>query len=262
MLHAPRAGCFGMAGGHCPVPPSACRCGRYGRLGIMGGAMEQIRNRAAGTRPWPVLRRPLRPGEVTVREYARKIGHTPEYVQNFWKPLDGFPDPLFEKPSAGRHGGGRGELVYSEAALDDFRFRYPRLWGYPSVRLVLGHHLDERVSLTGFADVTGLDVPARAGDPGPPAAGADGLHRLGDLVTWHNNLAGPWPALAVTPLGPGEHITLPGFARLVNRHRKTVSQYRATPGFPGPEPDGRYRLGKLASWWNNRPGKRPPRPAG
>jgi len=210
---------------------------------------------------YPVIQRPLPPGLTTLREYAPRVGRTPEYLEIRWRKLEGFPAPLYELPSAARNGGGQGELVYSETALDAFRELHPSLWGHRSVRLVIARRLDERVTVAQFAEITGLDAGRAAARPGCPPAGDDGRRALGDLVAWHNASPGPEPALAVTPLGARELVTVTAFARLVERDPKTVRQYQGTPDFPGARDGKRYLLGQMARWWNGRGLKPGPVPA-
>ena len=57
-------------------------------------------------------------------------------------------------------------------------------------------------------------------------------------------------------ISPGQRVTLGWFAdHAAQVARKTVTQYRGTPGFPAPGPDGRYRYGDPAAWWRSRPGR-------
>jgi hypothetical protein len=205
------------------------------------------------------LQPPLAPGLVTLGDYAESIGRTKAYLQVHWKPADGFPEPTGELPPRGRHGGGRGELVYSRAALDAFRLERDSLRVARSSRLIIGHSLEEWVTLEEFGGICGI---TRAPDrfPGCPPAGALGLRRLADLVAWHNTLPpAAGPRLTITPLGPRELVTKTGFARIVGVHPTTVAQYRHDPEFPSPaDAKGKlYRLGQMASWWNARPGKVP-----
>jgi hypothetical protein len=64
------------------------------------------------------------------------------------------------------------------------------------------------------------------------------------------------PPLDDAGIGPGQRITLGWFAdHAAKVARKTVTQYRGTPGFPLPASDGRYWYGDLAAWWRSRPGR-------
>ena len=209
---------------------------------------------------YPLLTPPLPPGLVTLDDYGGSIDRTARYLQTYWSPQPGFPKPKGELPGRGRHGGGRRVKVYSAGELDEFRARHDTLWGHRSIRLIIGHHPGELVTLEQFARISGIGAdPGRF--PGCPPPGDDGRRRLGDLIAWHNDLpAAAGPPLAVTPLGKDELITVTGFARLVGVHRTNVEQYsRLDPGFPVPAMGTRYRLGVLARWWNSRPGKRPSR---
>lgn len=212
---------------------------------------------------YPVIHGPLPPHLVTLDAYGPSIGRSKAYIQGHWRPLEGFPQPVNEMPSRGRHGGGRGELVYPRAALDAFRREHDNLWGLRSTRLIVGHDPGERVTLEEFAAICA--TCGATPDPDPrrrPASRADagGRRTLRAMIAWHNTLpAAAGPALAVTPLGPDELVTQTGFARLVDVHPTTVFQYRDDPDYPPSADAGGklYRLGALAAWWNGRPGKSP-----
>jgi hypothetical protein len=64
---------------------------------------------------------------------------------------------------------------------------------------------------------------------------------------------------------PDERVTLGGFAGVIGKDRKTVTQHRDRPGFPTPGPDRKYSLTDLLRYWNTRTGRRgptlPPSPA-
>jgi hypothetical protein len=64
---------------------------------------------------------------------------------------------------------------------------------------------------------------------------------------------------------PDERVTLGGFAAVIGKDRKTVTQHRDRPGFPAPGPDRKYSLADLLRYWNTRTGRRgparPPSPA-
>jgi hypothetical protein len=55
---------------------------------------------------------------------------------------------------------------------------------------------------------------------------------------------------------PDDRVTLSRFAAMIGKDRKTVTQHRSRPGFPDGDPDGRYRVGDLLQYWNERPGRR------
>ena len=120
----------------------------------------------------------------------------------------------------------------------------------------------DRVSLRDIATSTGRslitvrvhwatkeDFPAARGQ-GPAG---ENLYEAADWAAWwdrHPELHSP----AFTPPDPERRVTLTTFAELVGRDPRTITQYKDTEGFPSPGPDGTYRLGNLAVWWNNRPG--------
>lgn len=201
--------------------------------------------------------RPLPPGLVTLHDYAKSVDRTWMFLHAHWKPRAGFPARVGTLPPPGRNSGGPPEDVFDEAELNAFRASQPDLWGRRGTRLILGHDPLKRVSLAGFAALAGLPVPEPAGCPPP---GADGLWPLGELAAWHNGRSSAaGPRLAVTELGELALVTLGAFARIVGLDRKTITQYRGTPGFPEPVDGKLYRLGEMARWIAARPG-RPPRP--
>ena len=207
---------------------------------------------------YPQLERPLPPGKLTLREYAPKVGRSARYIGDHWRSRPGFPTPAGELRARGRRGGGRGELVYEETALDAFRASQPDLWGQRTDTIaVTGRSLDERVTLGDFANHIAHEdcetVARHADQDGFPPAGTDGLYRLGDLISYWNTRP-----LLVTDRDHDDRMTLSAFAdEVVEKSRKTVTQYRDQ--LPPPGADGRYRLGDLIGFWNTgRPGKRGP----
>ena len=136
------------------------------------------------------------PGLTTLRIWAPRHGRTHDYVRQFWRRRPGFPDPVGELPARGRRGGGLGELLFDENALDTWLATQPEL--APPDRI--------------DAAALRIDLESR--------------------------------------------ITLGGFAALIGKDRKTVTQHRDRPGFPSPDVEGRFRTGDLVSYWNTRPGRR------
>lgn len=203
-----------------------------------------------------VFERPLPPGLVTLRDWAEEVDRTLMTIHVDWKPAGGFPDPVGVIRSGGP---GRTEQVFERDALNTWRAGQPRLWGRRTVRLITGHGESEEVTLGEFAGLSGLPEPDPAAD-GLPAPDPGGRYRLGELITWHNARP-PWagPVLAATELGADTLVFLGGFARLIDKDGKTVTQCRGKPGFPRPVTGRKYRLGELAAWWGARPGKVPAR---
>jgi hypothetical protein len=143
---------------------------------------------------YPVLEEPLPPGVLTLDDYASRAGRSKDYIRIFWRPRAGFPDPVGELRATGRHGGGRGKLAYSQAALDQFRAANPDLWGrgWDSALLeITDRSPDERISLGNFAkhvaDTHRTTVTHYRGQDRFPQSGDDGLYRLGDLVHYWNH---------------------------------------------------------------------------
>jgi hypothetical protein len=213
-----------------------------------------------------LLERPLSSGLTTLRDYAERLGYSRDYIRLYWKKRDGFPEPAGELPSRGRHGGGRGELVYEEKALDAFRAAHADLWGRrPLQRVVTDRDLDERLTPAVFARLAGAggEMMARHQEmEGFPETGADGKCRLGDLLAYWNTRP-----IVLANHDPDEEVTLYQAASILDVNAKTVYQYQGHPGFPpGTATDEGvlYRLGAIVDFLNTgRPGKRGPaaRPA-
>ena len=209
-------------------------------------------------RRYRLLERPLAPGLTTLRGYAEGIGYSLGYIRLFWRKRDGFPAPVGELPPRGRHGGGRGELVFEEKALDAFRATQADLWGRrPMQRVVTSRDLDERITPGEFAQqlagVGGEVMAQYQALEGFPETGTDRRCRLGDLLAYWNTRP-----IVLTGEDPDQRVTLYEAAGILGVAHKTLSQYRDNPGFP-PEIGGRYRLGGLVGFLNTgRPGKRGP----
>lgn len=91
-------------------------------------------------------------GLTTLHQWAPRHGRTYDYVRQVWRRRPGFPDPAGEMPARGRHGGGRGELLFDEAALDAWLASQPDL--APPQRIdpaSLRIYPDERITLGRFA---------------------------------------------------------------------------------------------------------------
>jgi hypothetical protein len=134
------------------------------------------------------------PGRITLRQWAGSHGRTYDYVRQFWRKRPDFPGPVGELPSRGRHGGGRGELLFSETALDSWFAAQPDLLPPgrvdPSVFPVGG---DERITLGRFASLIGkarATVTQHRGRPGFPVPDAEGRYRAGDLLDYWNARTG------------------------------------------------------------------------
>lgn len=134
------------------------------------------------------------PGWITLRRWAPRHGRTFGYVQRYWRGQPGFPAPVGELPSRGRHGGGRGELLFDEAALDTWLAAHPDLGSPERIDpAASGIDLDERITLGRFAALVGKarkTVTQHRGRPGFPAADEEGLYRVGDLFEYWNSRTG------------------------------------------------------------------------
>jgi hypothetical protein len=134
------------------------------------------------------------PGQTTLRRWAPRHGRTYDYVRQFWRRRPGFPDPVGELPARGRHGGGPGELLFDEAALDAWLAAQPDL--APPERIdpsAAGIDPQERITLTRFAKLAGRTrqtVAQHRDRPGFPPAEEDGTYRTGDLLQYWNSRTG------------------------------------------------------------------------
>lgn len=215
-------------------------------------------------RRYRLLERPLAPGQTTLRDYGLRIGYSADYIRLFWGRRDGFPAPVGELHPQGRHGGGRGELVFEVKALDAFRATQLDLWGRrPLRRVVTSRDLDERITPGEFASqlagVSGEEMARYQELESFPRIGGDGMCPLGDLIAY-------WNTRPIVLLGrdPNELVTLGEAARILGVAQKTISQYRDCDGFPATagsagERRPKYRLGAIVGFLNTgRPGKRGP----
>ena len=133
-------------------------------------------------------------GLTTLRRWASRHGRSPAYVQNFWRRNPDFPDPVGELPSRARHGGGHGELVFSEDELDAWLAAQPNL--APPERIdpaAIEIAPDQRITLGRFAKLIGKDrktVTQHRDRAGFPTSGPDGTYRFADLLKYWNSRPG------------------------------------------------------------------------
>jgi hypothetical protein len=133
-------------------------------------------------------------GLTTLRRWAATHGRTYDHVRHFWRKRPDFPDSVGELSSRGRHGGGIGEQLWEESALDGWLAAQPDL--VPPERIeasALGISPDERLSLGRFADLIGKarkTVTQHRDRPGFPEPGPDGRYRAGDLLAYWNARTG------------------------------------------------------------------------
>jgi hypothetical protein len=131
---------------------------------------------------------------TTLRRWALRHGRSHDYVRQFWRRLPGFPDPAGELPARGRHGGGRGELLFEQAALDSWMAAQPGL--APPERIdpaALRIDPDERVTLGRFAALIGKDrktVTQHRDRPEFPEPDPGGRYRVADLLGYWNSRTG------------------------------------------------------------------------
>jgi hypothetical protein len=129
-----------------------------------------------------------------LRRWASGHGRTHHYVRQFWRCRPGFPDPVSELPPNGHHGGGRGEHLYDEAALDAWLAAQPDLAAPDRVDPgAFQIAPDERITLGRFAALIGKDrktVTQHRDRPGFPEPDPDGTYRTGDLLGYWNSRPG------------------------------------------------------------------------
>jgi hypothetical protein len=135
----------------------------------------------------------LPPGTTTLRRWAARHGRTYDYLRR-WRRREGFPVPVGELPARGRHGGGRGELLFDEQALDEWLGRQPDLEAPERFDLAaLGVGPDDRITLGRFAVLIGKarnTVAQHRGRASFPEVDVDGAYRAGDLFNYWNTRSG------------------------------------------------------------------------
>jgi hypothetical protein len=115
-------------------------------------------------------------------------------VRQFWRKNEDFPAPVGNLHARGRHGGGLGEQLFDESALNAWRTAHPELDPPERIELsALGVGADERVTLSRFAKLIGKarkTVTQHRDRPGFPDAGTGGTYRAGDLAAYWNARTG------------------------------------------------------------------------
>jgi hypothetical protein len=135
----------------------------------------------------------LPPGTTTLRRWGARHGRTYDCLRR-WRQREGFPTPVGELPSRGRHGGGRGELLFDEHALDEWLVGQADL--EPPERFdlaALGLAPDDRITLGRFATLIGLaraSVTQHRDRVCFPRGNSDGTYRAGDLLDYWNSRSG------------------------------------------------------------------------
>ena len=134
---------------------------------------------------YPQLEEPLPPGHITLKDYAPQTGRALGTIETHWRPKPGFPEPVGELPSRGRHGGGRGRLVYLTHQLDAF-FAANQPAGGRDHRPMRPPSLGQEARVTAgwfatnVAGVARKTVTQYRDQPTFPRADDDGTYRLGD----------------------------------------------------------------------------------
>jgi hypothetical protein len=133
-------------------------------------------------------------GLITLRKWSALQGRSHGYVRLEWRKREGFPEPVSSLPARGRHGGGRGEQLFEQSALDAWRSAHPELDPPERIDLsALEVGAEDRMTLGRFAGVIGKDrktVTQHRGREGFPEPGEDGLYRAGDLAGYWNARTG------------------------------------------------------------------------
>ena len=138
---------------------------------------------------YPQLEEPLPPGHITLKDYAPQAGRALGTIETHWRPKPGFPEPVGELPSRGRHGGGRGRLVYLTHQIDAF-FAANQPAGGRDHRPMRPPSLGQEARVTAgwfatnVAGVARKTVTQYRDQPTFPRADDDGKYRLGDLMDW------------------------------------------------------------------------------
>ena len=131
---------------------------------------------------------------TTLRRWGPRQGRSAAYVRQNWRRRPGFPDPVGELPARGRHGGGRGELLFNEAALDAWLAAQSDLASPERIDpAVLRIAPTERITLGRFAALIGKDrktVTQHRSRPGFPEPDPDGLYRAEELIKYWNTRTG------------------------------------------------------------------------
>ena len=141
----------------------------------------------------------LPPGELpagmtTLRVWAARHGRTHDHVRKIWRHQDGFPAPSGVLAARGRHGGGRGELYFDEAALDRWLAAQSDLAPKePFDPATLRIDPDERITLARFAAILGIarnTVAQYRDQVGFPKPDADGTYHALELLGFWNSRPG------------------------------------------------------------------------
>jgi hypothetical protein len=136
----------------------------------------------------------LPPGLTTLRRWGPQQGRSEAYVRQNWRRRPGFPDPVGEFPARGRNGGGRGELLFDQAALDAWLAAQPDL--APPERIdpaALRITPGARITLGRFAALIGKDrktITQHRGRLGFPEPDADGTYLASELLAYWNTRTG------------------------------------------------------------------------
>ena len=132
-------------------------------------------------------------GTTTLRRWAARHGRTYDYLRR-WRRREGFPVPVGELPARGRHGGGRGEFLFDERALDEWLGGQPDLEAPERFDLAaLGVGPDVRITLGRFAALIGKarnTVAQHRERPGFPVPADDGTYQVGELFSYWNTRSG------------------------------------------------------------------------
>jgi len=130
---------------------------------------------------------------TTLRIWGPGQGRSADYVRQNWRNRDDFPQPSGILPARGRHGGGRGELLFDQAELDAWLTAQPDLAAPERIDPGTVQNPDDRITLGRFAALIGKDrktVTQHRDRPGFPEADANSTYRTGDLLDYWNSRPG------------------------------------------------------------------------
>ncbi|RBQ15330.1 hypothetical protein DP939_36430 [Spongiactinospora rosea] len=166
-------------------------------------------------------------GTITLAEWAKEVGRTPEHIAIRWRPTPGFPRPAGRRRRLGARG--PGEPVYDRDALETWLAAWEEARARPRRRYEVPGDPDEMRTLNAIARLLGVagktlsqyrqtfDAHAEHRDHG-----ARTLYRTGDVVNLLNDRPGAGVASATErDARRGRDLTDQEAARL---------QAAATPG--------------------------------
>jgi hypothetical protein len=200
-----------------------------------------------------LFRDPLPEGLITLRRWAAETGSDYKAVRR-WQTAAGFPSPVgrLNKRSGG-------PCVYRQAELEAFRARRPVVGaGDPRP--------EGLITLRNWAAEIGRSYGAvrkwRAAGGFPEPARRVATIRGGRTHAWQPGELEAFyrrnrPLLEPARLSQEVRVSLAGFSLLADVEASAVQACNGANGFPAADGDGRYRLGDLRAYWQERVGQPP-----